>query len=998
MTKLWQWFRDHALGVSVLFLLAFIPLYPKLPLIHVIRTWVYVRLEDFFVALAVAIFLILEIRERHKLKSPLTVPIITYWVIGFISLINALIFIAPLIAGKGTGFFPHIALLHFFRRLEYMGLFFLAFRATTRRQLSLGLVSVVSVGTALAVFAYGIGQKFLGLPAYLTMNEEFAKGIPLRLPPTARVPSTFGGHYDLAAYLVLLIPLLGSFALGARNVWQKVIFATASVLSLVLLLLTASRVSFIVYLLAVTVMLVWQKKKILILPVIIVSFILLNLVSGTADRFYKTFRYSDVVVDLSTGKPIGTLDKIEGGSAIIKASESPAKESLPTGTNFINIPGKGDGNVQTKTVITSRDLATGSGELATISGSFLVQKALVYDISITTRFQGQWPRAIEAFKRNILLGSGYSSLSVAADGDYHRMLGETGILGTIAFLGILLFSFAYFLRYKDTLSPFSKSFVIGVFAGIVGLMLNAVLIDVFEASKVAFTLWLLLGIAIGTIYLSCEQSPQYLPFLRKFFFNPTAYVVYLVGIIFLLYGSTISFYFVGDDFTWLRWAAESSVRDLVNYFTQAQGFFYRPIPKLFTFFEFSVFWLTPAAYHIMLLGMFSTIVLCMYGILRDLHVRRVLAWSICLLFIVLSIHHENLIWISTQGHMLGAMFFSISLVLFSKLWLGRAKFTKLFIIAGYLSLFLAMLSSDPLVVAPVLIVLIGFLIYGVRNFSLYFVLLFIPLYAQMRYLAGALGPSGDYAYNSSKLLVNSVGNGITYGVSIFAGVPAMEYASTLRTSMRQHLGMVTTVVSIVGAIVLGMLYKTRVVLKANMTVLWWIVISFVSLVPYLGLGEVSERYTLLASLLLCIGLGVGVEKIWNKVAVIGRIIMTCVFLLILAWNYQQTTQRIAEWKFASFVSQDALLKFKNEFYPPVIPKNYIFVNVPIRYGRAWIFPVGLDDAIWHTMRLSEYYLYTLPTIEAAFDFDPPHSAKSKEVLYFDNYVLKHLVKEVQTVQ
>jgi hypothetical protein len=150
---------------------------------------------------------------------------------------------------------------------------------------------------------------------------------------------------------------------------------------------------------------------------------------------------SDVVIVLSTGKPIETLDKLEGQSAVLQQSESPATESLPKGSEFINIS-TGSKIQETeevpelKTVVfyKSKDIATGSGDVATISGSFLIQKALVYDISITTRLQAEWPNAIKAFKRNILLGSGFSTISVATDGDYFRMLGETGLLGTIAFL------------------------------------------------------------------------------------------------------------------------------------------------------------------------------------------------------------------------------------------------------------------------------------------------------------------------------------------------------------------------------------------------------------------------------------------------------------------------------------------------------------------------------------------------------------------------------------
>ena len=43
----------------------------------------------------------------------------------------------------------------------------------------------------------------------------------------------------------------------------------------------------------------------------------------------------------------------------------------------------------------------------------------------------------------------------------------------------------------------TKSFIIGFSAGAIGLALNATLIDVFEASKVAFVLWALVGITLG---------------------------------------------------------------------------------------------------------------------------------------------------------------------------------------------------------------------------------------------------------------------------------------------------------------------------------------------------------------------------------------------------------------------------------------------------------------------------------------------------------------------
>ena len=64
--------------------------------------------------------------------------------------------------------------------------------------------------TAFAVAIYGFGQKYLYWPAFSTMNREFSKGMRLYLTPESRVMSTFGGHYDYGAYLMMTLTLLAT--------------------------------------------------------------------------------------------------------------------------------------------------------------------------------------------------------------------------------------------------------------------------------------------------------------------------------------------------------------------------------------------------------------------------------------------------------------------------------------------------------------------------------------------------------------------------------------------------------------------------------------------------------------------------------------------------------------------------------------------------------------------------------------------------------------------
>ena len=349
MNKIISWTSQNLLLVLSLFLLAFIPLYPKLPLLDINRTWVYIRVEDFLVALAWIIFFIHLVRKKATLKTPLSVPLLAFWTVGAIATLHGVIFLFPQLQDV----FPHIALLHYLRRLEYLSLFFLGFSALKYMKLPgkgksiLTPVIVVLVLTLLAIFVYGVGQRYLGFPAYLTMNEEFAKGVPLRLSALSRISATFAGHYDLAAYLGIFIPLMGALVFAYRKWWIKLIFLFSAVSGLILLLMTASRVSFGVYLLSISFLLVLLKKKILIIPVIILSIVLMQSFQGMSERFAATITQVDLVVDARTGEAIGIAENYtEGGEVILKDEESNG-ENLPQGSKYINIPStddKGDKN------------------------------------------------------------------------------------------------------------------------------------------------------------------------------------------------------------------------------------------------------------------------------------------------------------------------------------------------------------------------------------------------------------------------------------------------------------------------------------------------------------------------------------------------------------------------------------------------------------------------------------------------------------------------------
>lgn len=995
MRKRIDWCKDHILSFFTLLLLAFIPLYPKIPLLDIAQTWVYVRIEDLLIALAIGTLLLERILRKKGFSSPLTVPIGWYLGIGLVSLINALIFIFPQFTSQ---LFPHLAVLHILRRFEYFSVFFLAFVAF-REQPILGPVIKVLTGSLIIIILYGLGQKFLGFPAFLTMNEEFAKGVPLRLPSTARIPSTFGGHYDLAAYLVFVLPVFGALLFSAKKILLKIFYFALSVAGLILLLLTASRISFGVYILGMSAMLVWLKKPLYIIPMVILSFFLLNITSGASERFYKTFQVSNVVVDLSTGKPIGTLESLEGSQVTLEKIAEPDEDSLPRGSGFINVPSSGDvsgtpvegvPDIQSVAYYKQAELSGGTGDMATISGSFLIQKALVYDISITTRFQGQWPRAIAAWNRNILLGSGYSSLSTAADGDYHRMLGETGILGAVAFLGIFAIAFAYFFSIKDKLEPTERSFVIGVFGGLTALFANALLIDVFEASKVALTLWLILGITMAIMASRGLKQRNYLTFLKRIFVNRLSFTIYLVFIVWIVWRTVFDVYFVADDFTWLRWAAQSSVKDVGSYFIDANGFFYRPIPKLWYLLMFSVFWLKPFAYHAMSLTLVSGTVLLLYFTSMRMGVSRVISWLMAALFASLAIHHENIYWISGQSGLLASFFLTLSVYLFTV----RKKNTGIHMAGALVSLLVAMLSYEQAVLFPLAVAL--YIVYVVgRSKKFFYIVLLIPLYLIVRLAVQAVPAGGDYGYKMSTFFVNSIANGASYLVSVLFGSRVIEWAESVRVMSKQFL-VPLSLAGIVGFIAGAFLIWKHKKRMGNMLPIGVLLLSgFISIAPNLPLGAAAERYTYPLTIFVLLALALTSNMLWKKSASVGKVGLAIVLAGILYWNVSEVQRLGYQWIIAGKVVERSILSIKKETFPPRDTKNFFFVNTPIRYGRAWIFPVGLTDAIWHMYRQSPFVVYTVKDLEDAYNFKLTKG--DREVFIFDGYEMKRGIREEKII-
>jgi len=486
MGKLLAYLEKNILSLGIISLLLFIPLYPKFPLFNVPGTYVAIRLEDFWVGLVFAVWLIFEVKQgfiTFKAKTPRL--ILLYFLAGGISLLSALT-ITKTVSLR-------LAFFHFLRRIEYMSCFLIAFASVKKKENTKSFIYTLLL-SSVGVFIFGIGQKFFNWPVISMMNEEFSKGMALYLAEWTRINSTFAGHYDLAAFAVLVLSLTLGFIIGIRGKTFKILGTILAFLVFYLLLLTASRISFGAYLIVAIFVLVILRKKRWIIPVVSLSLAMMLLSSELGQRYAATFK-----IDL------GFLSR-RIASRKEKIAFLPESTVIPTPIPEVSL--LEEASKESGGIITEKPSAE-KKKSATMAAEFpqLEPVEIATQRSGEIRFKVEWPRALRAFAKNPLSGTGYSSVTLATDNDYLRALAETGILGLGAlFLIFLEIGKEFIMFLKKTRSAFEKAVVVGIGGGIIGFLANAAFIDVFEASKVAFIFWILAGIMMGTIKLKEKDT------------------------------------------------------------------------------------------------------------------------------------------------------------------------------------------------------------------------------------------------------------------------------------------------------------------------------------------------------------------------------------------------------------------------------------------------------------------------------------------------------------
>jgi hypothetical protein len=486
LSNLLKWIDNNLIQVLLALFIFIIPLYPKLPFHMINYTYIAVRLEDFYVMFLLLVFGIQIIRKKVTLNKLFLIPFCLFWIAAFASFFYGY-YVSHTIE------IQHLGLMHAARRIEYMAVFFVATSIIKTRKSFLFFLGL-NLFVLFLVLGYGVGQKFLGWPAVQTMNPEYAKGYLLYLTPEARVSSTFAGHYDLAAYLVFLIPIVAAFYFYKKNLY----YFGLLLFSIFILVLTASRISYAAFVVSLFPFLLFLRKPkhfvIVLLITILFTFTSKNLTS----RFKRTFQVKQIFVNQNTGQ-------------VVVPQKITAKE-VPAGTFYVGI----NANLSTDPELLRQRLLDDLREqekkkgnklsneqekqlVASMEANLKPVNTVVSDISFATRLQVEWPRAVKAFLSNPVLGTGPSSITEATDNDYLRAIGEFGLFGSLTFALIFFLIFKKVWVHVKKAPEKEKVVYFGFLFGLFGLLLNAGYIDVFEASKVAFFFWMMAGLFIGSL-------------------------------------------------------------------------------------------------------------------------------------------------------------------------------------------------------------------------------------------------------------------------------------------------------------------------------------------------------------------------------------------------------------------------------------------------------------------------------------------------------------------
>lgn len=445
-------------------------------------------------------------------------------------------------------------------------------------------------------------------------------------------------------------------------------------------------------------------------------------------------------------------------------------------------------------------------------------------------------------------------------------------------------------------------------------------------------------------------------FLKKLLNKDYVYILSLLILEFAVFHHTINSFFVADDFTWLKWAATSSITDLPSYFLNSQNFFYRPLDKTVVFLLYSLFKFQAVWYHIFTLLVHFFISIAAFYLFKKIIVNKFLTWAAVLFFLLNPSFAENIYWFSTFSISLSTLFIILSLLAFHNF---RDKKSRIAYFLTNLLIVLAFLSYEQAVISPLLLIIMDRFIFNVKNIKQLIIdhlsfLILIPLYALVRFLTHAFSGGGDYSYNLTNFFPNVIGNIFGYIMLLFGG----EFSLSLYNSFRVYFKsskLLFFVIFLSFLIVIIFLIKKNnktiyklIYSKNYKLILFGLFFGLISLLPYLPLGNIAPRYLYLGSLGFALSFIILINLIYKKYfsSKFQKYLFFFVGISIYTYFIFGIYSSYSQWQKAANITLQTFLFIKKDYSHLDNKSTLLFINVPIKYNNAWVYPVGLEDSLY----------------------------------------------------
>ena len=479
-------------------LLSFILLIPKFPLFPVGGTYINIRVEDFVVAVVYLLWLFGWLAGRFSINRVFNRRVLIFF------LVYGLVITALGVWVFGTVGDPYkLGFVHWARRVEYIGMYFIVATVARKANLHKYLYTLLIVGTITWVYGFLQWQDLAVGVHTLSKSGQIGTFSDL-----GYVISTFAAHYDFGAFLILMIMLAIWGYYSHTKWWKKILFVLLALAFWWMSRLVYGRAAYLGLLVGLMVVLAIKMSGWILLPVWEVLQTFDRYLGGRFSRYTYNFKFN-ILPEAPAPPPVPTpaIDTVASAPArrgfgglverLTGPSPTPAGVSPESGASVVT-------KESWIRVWLDQHVSAGSTWLRTWVGRLDVE----LDPSANIRLV-EWQDALARVGYHFLWGGGYytnggpTNNVGGTDNDFVRHIVEVGVIGLAIFL-LLIWDFVRvaWRSYRSLAVPHLRYFHLAMIGFIVGLLVEAMFIDIFESSKIAFLFWYLMGL----VSLFAEQA------------------------------------------------------------------------------------------------------------------------------------------------------------------------------------------------------------------------------------------------------------------------------------------------------------------------------------------------------------------------------------------------------------------------------------------------------------------------------------------------------------